>query len=405
MAMSNQELVEKAGAILSSSLASGGKLNPQQADRFIDFVFDESMLDGFARIERFRNEQLDIDKIGVGQRVAVPADEGIDPGIRRGVNTSKVTLQPQEIMLPSEIGDTFKEHNIEGDNVVETILQLFARQLANDLEELYIHGNTGGILQSQFDLNEGSSTTLFLEDSYLKLFNGFLQKAQSGNVVDIGGAAISANVFRQMLSAMPTKFKRNKNRLKWLVPTGIEEIWRERLASRATGLGDRALTEDGNIMVWGIEMIPVPLMELNPLQTQSTAFTGSGSTIQLDFAPILDGSVVVMDEADAATGQPHIPYVDPTDYTVDATAGTITHAGGGSSIGATDTVRITYRSMPQILLVLEGNLIIAFGRDIRMERDREIFRRVDQFATTVKVDTQYEEDTAVVVANNVSDQL
>ena len=37
------EMVEK-GVISTSALASGGKLNPTQANRFIDFVFDETGL-------------------------------------------------------------------------------------------------------------------------------------------------------------------------------------------------------------------------------------------------------------------------------------------------------------------------------------------------------------------------
>ena len=219
MAQSNKALVEKA-AIVAADLAAAGKLSPKQADRFIDFVFDESILPSFARIERFRNEQLDIDKIGVGQRVAVPATEGVDPGVRRGVTHSKVTLEPKEIMLPTEISDTYKEHNLEGDSVVSTILRLFARQLNNDLEELYIHGNTGGYLATQDALLEGGSSTLYCEDSYLKLFNGFLQKASGGNQFDAGNASLSINLFREMLSAMPSKFKRNKSLLKWLVPRG-----------------------------------------------------------------------------------------------------------------------------------------------------------------------------------------
>jgi len=402
MATSNEEFVAKA-AIVSADLAAAGKLNPKQADKFIDFVFDESILPSFARIERFRNEQLDIDKIGVGQRVAVAASEATDPGLRRGVTHTKVTLEPKEVMLPTELSDTYKEHNIEGESVVTSVLRIFARQLNNDLEEAYIHGNQGGYLAPQSEMLEGGSSTEYVEDTYLALFDGFLTKAQGGNLYDAGGASLSAGLFRRMLSAMPNKFKRNRNLLKWLVPVELEEIWRERVASRATAMGDQALNAAGNLTPYGIEMIPVPLMDLHPQQVETFAL-GASATVALDFAPILAGSVVVMEDAIVGgTFQPRTAYIEDTDYTVDYTAGTITNLDAG--IGAGEIIRVSYRSMPQILLTVRDNMIIGIGRDITMETDRAIYRRMDQFATTVKVDVQFEELTALVLGTNINDDL
>ena len=120
--ISNEELVQKA-VVTADALAAAGKLNDAQSDRFIDFVVDETVLKNNARMVRFRNENLDIDKIGIGSRVAMPKAEAQDPGLRRGVNTSKVTLTPREIMVPFEIGDVFRDLNIEGDAVEEHIIK------------------------------------------------------------------------------------------------------------------------------------------------------------------------------------------------------------------------------------------------------------------------------------------
>lgn len=402
MTLKNQELVAKA-AIVADDLATGGKLNDEQSDRFLDFVYDESVLPSFARMVKFRNENLKIDKIGVGKRAAVPKHEGIDPGVRRGIKTSQVTLTPQEIMLPTEIGDRFKEHNIEGESVTTTVLRIFGRQLNNDLEELQLHGNTGGYLIDEDAYLGAGSTSKYMEDKYMALFNGALANAQSGNVVDFAGGTLSASMFRQALSAMPHKFKRQRQNLKFLVPVEIDEMWRERVSSRATAAGDRALNGSGNLSPFGIEMIPVPLMEMNPRQVKTGTFTGASSSISLDYQSVTAGSVVVLDEDDAASGASYTPYIEDTDYSVDYVNGTVTVLAG--AIGNTDTVRIQYRSLPQIILTMKGNLIIAIGRDVRIEKDRDIYRGMDQYAITVKADTKYEEDDAVVVINNISDQL
>lgn len=398
--MSNKELVEKAVISAANTLASSGKLNPAQADRFLDYVFDESKLSKMARLVKFRNESYEIDKIGLGTRAAMPKSEAVDPGRRRGVTTSKVTLTPKEVMVPFEISDVFLEVNLEGKPVEDHIMQMFARQLNNDLEELYINGNTNGLLVTEDVINPGGSSTDYLEDSYLALFDGFLEQADSGATYDAAGASLSSTVFGGMLNEMPSKFKRDKSALKWSMSIELDQLWRERLASRATAMGDVALSSDGNLKVFGIEIVPLPLFDFYPPVAEDITFTGADSTVSLTYGPIQTGSVVIVPSTiDSVT--PVTPFIEDTDYAVDSTAGTITHDSGGS-IGNTDTVRVSYRAFPQIVLTHTWNWIIGIGRDIRLERDRDIFRGVDQYAMTVKVDCTFEETDAVVKAININ---
>ena len=212
--ISNEELVEKA-VIVADDLASAGKLNPAQSDKFIDYVVDETVLKNNARVVRFRNESLEIDKIGIGTRAAVPKSEAVDPGIRRGINTSKVTLTPSEIMVPFEIGDNFRELNIEGEAVEDHIVQMFAKQMANDGEELFITGNKLGPAVLEGDIIDGGSTTQYIKDSYLALQDGWQLLGDGGHIVDAAGANIGLSIFGKALRAMPTKFRRNKKALRF----------------------------------------------------------------------------------------------------------------------------------------------------------------------------------------------
>lgn len=398
----NQELVRKAVITATNALASTGKLNDAQADKFIDYVFDESVLTKVARIVKFRNETLDIDKIGVGSRAAMSKTEAVDPGYRRGISTSQVTLTPKEIMVPFEISDVFFEVNLEGKNVEDHIVQMFARQLANDLEELYIHGNGSQAPISTTDEVFGDGGSNYIADSYLGLFDGFLELADGGTTVDVGGDPLSLGVFREMLNSLPSKFRRDKSKLRFICSLELETMWRERLASRGTAAGDDAL-KGGIVAPFGIPLIPVPLMSHYVPVTEEITFTGSASTVSLSYAPIQAGSLRIADAAIGAT--PQAIYALTTDYTVNETEGTVTHAGGGSAIGATDTVRVSYNSFSQMLLTHESNLIIGMGRDIRLEKDRDIYRGVNQYAMTVKAAVEFEEDAAVVKAYNIDDEL
>lgn len=395
MSISNEELVQKA-VITTDAIASAGKLNPAQSDKFIDFVIQETVLKDNARIVRFRNEDLEIDKIGVGQRVALPKAEAQDPARRRGINTSKVTLTPKEIMVPFEISDNFKENNIEGDASEQTIIRLMATRLANNLEELYVGGDSLGPSVAEEDIVDNGSATDHVVDSYMAMFDGWERLADGGNLVDAAGDSVGLGVFSQMIRAMPTKFRRNKKSLRYYLSSDLWQLYVEKLAARATAMGDMA-TEGKANTPFGIPAVEVPLMKFQPDVVEHLTFTGSGSTVNLRYGPV--ANVVVTPSTLGST--PTTPFVLTTDYTVDEAAGTVTHAGGGSAIGTTATVKITYSANPQVLLTHQQNYIIGIGRDIRIEKDRNIYKSVNEYAITAKIAVEFEEDTALVKAFNI----
>jgi len=395
MAISNEELVEKA-VVTADALASAGKLNPAQSDRFIDFVVDETVLKDNARVVRFRNETLEIDKIGIGKRAAVPKAEATDPGVRRGLSTSKITLQPSEIMVPFEIGDTFREINIEGDSVEDHIISMFAKQLANDLEELYITGDKLGPAALEADLIDGGSATGYVKDSYLALQDGWQKLANGANIVDAQGQNIGLGVFSKMIRQMPTKFRRNKGQLRWFLSPDLWQLYMEKLSTRATSLGDSA-AGGGSHGPFGIQAVPVPLWEFEPPVVEHVQLTGT-TAVALRNSNVKN--VVVTPSTLAGT--PTTPFVEGAgnDYVLDAAAGTIARDAAGA-IGSGETVKVTYSSPPQIMLTHMNNFVVGIGRDIRIEKDRDIFKGVNQYAITSKVAVEYEELTAIVKARNI----
>lgn len=393
--MTNQELLQKA-TITTEALADAGKLNPEQADRFLDYVIDETQLGGMGvRFERFRNEKMLLEKLNVANRVAVPADEAADPGIRRGVTSSKVELAPKEIMVPFEIGDLFQMHSIEGDNVEEHIIQMMARRFANNIEELYWDGNALGpaILGSEWVAGGGSG---YRKDTYLGLFDGLLKLAEGGNVVDAANADISPRLISRALRAMPNKFRKNRRDLWGFMSWDHEQHYREGVSTRATGAGDSALAGTETIPSFGVNLGPISLLDPNPQYVEHIVLNGTTPTA-LTHGPVTD--VVV---TSSTLGKPEEPaFAETTDYVVDAAAGTLARNGAGS-IGDGATVKVTYRSAGRMVLTRPKNIIIAIGKDITIERDRNIYRRVNEFAIHAKVFCTYEELDAVVLLKNIA---
>lgn len=399
MGTNNEELVQEQVAkavITTDALASQGKLNPKQADRFIDYVFDLSGLKNNARTERFNNEQLYIDKIGVGTRVAMPAAEAQAPTGRRGVTTSRITLQPKEIIVPFEIGDTFREINLEGDNVEDHIIKMMAAQLGNDLETLYIAADPLGPAVLEGNIVDGGSATQYIKDSYLALGTGWLRFADTAHVVDAGGQNIGANLFSKALNAMPAKFKRNRSDLRFCTSIDVEQQFRERVSARGTVGGDAALMSTQALTPYGVPLVPFPLYPLNYTEVEHLVVTGTTPTA-MRRSNIVTGTVVVTLATLSST--PTTPFIETTDYTIDYANGTITRVG--SNIGSGATVKVTYGASPTALLTHYRNLIVAIGRDIRIEKDRDIYRRTNQYAITCKVDMNVENTDALVKLVNI----
>lgn len=392
MAMTNQELIAKA-EITSAQLAAAGKLNPKQADRFIDFVINVTELSNVARIARFRNEETNIDKIGVGKRSAVPKVEATDPGVRRTVNHTKVTLKPQAIMVPWEIGDIYSEINIEGESVQDTIIRLMATQVGNDLEELYINGNALGAAVIEDDILDGGSTTLYVKDTFLALFDGWLELAESGFIHDATGNPVTSSLFSEMIKAMPDKFKRTRKNMRFVAATDAEQEYRQTVSSRATAAGDVALSTTMNLTPFGIQLVGVPLLSERPKRVEHFDVVSTAQVLQLQRTDLVDVVVTLQSLA----GTPTAKLVEGVDYTVQAIAGTVT------VLAPQDTadLKITYTAGTELMLTPMDNMIIGIGRDIRIEKDRDIFKTVNQYAITVKAAVEFEEITAVVKAINV----
>lgn len=394
--MTNEEIIQKA-VITTDALAAAGQLNDAQSDKFIDYIVDETVLKNNARVVRFREANMEIDKIGVGTRVAFPKTEAQDPGLRRGITTSKITLTPKTIIMPFEIGDQFREINIEGEGIEDTIIRLMARQLANDMEELYIGGDTVGPAILEGDYKDGGSETLYIKDDFLALFDGWERLADGGNIVDAEAANVGLSVFGKLLRAMPTKFRRNRNNLRWFMSPDLAQLYYEKIATRATALGDAAA--GGSVhKPYGVPIVEVPLMQLLPQVVQHITLAAS-ATVSLRYGPV--SSVVVLPSDLAQT--PTAKYIEDTDYSVDYTAGSITNLDSG--IGDGDVVKITYQANPQILLTHMMNYLIGIGRDIRIEKDRDIFKGVNQYAVTAKIACEFEEDTALVKGTNIGTGL
>lgn len=202
--MSN-ELLEKVIRTTEVGSGGGGLLNPEQANRFIDYMWDATVLGSQVRTIRMRSTEQEIDKVGVGERLMRVATEAVDDGVPAGAVFTKISLTTKKLRLDWELSTESLEDNLEGDALEDHIARLMATQAGNDLEDVAINGDT-------------AKTT----DPLLKAFNGWRKLALAGgHVIDNAGGALDRAAANKALKAMPRKYMQRRNGLRFFAGSNL----------------------------------------------------------------------------------------------------------------------------------------------------------------------------------------
>lgn len=202
--MSAEELLQKVLTTSAIGAAGGGILKPEQADKFIDYMWDETALSSMVRRIKMNNPTQEVDKIAVGRRLARKATEGVDDGQNVDPTFAKISMTTVKIRLDWELTTESLEDNLEGDALEDHVARLMASQLGNDLEDLYINGDTGET------------------DALLKSLDGFIKRFLAGaHVISAGGAKLNKSVFNRIVKEMPRKYLSRRGDLRFLTSPGL----------------------------------------------------------------------------------------------------------------------------------------------------------------------------------------
>lgn len=245
--MENKDLIQKADVALANLTADGGMLNPEQADKFIRKVIEQPTLIGKVRTVPMGAPTMKVNKIGFGSRILraasntrtgdnIPDGRSLAMADRSKPDFGQIELNTSEVIAEVRLPYEVLEDNIERGDLTNTLLTLIAERASLDLEELLLLGDTGS------------------GDPYLAMQDGILKRVTS-NTVDGTDLGITADLFNNTIKALPKKYRRNKNLMKFVVDLDVEQDYRNTIAARGTGLGDAVITNGGDLPVFGVPML------------------------------------------------------------------------------------------------------------------------------------------------------
>jgi len=201
------QLLEKviSTSTIGTPPSGGGLLSPEQSKRFIDYMWNATTLGAQVRKVPMRANEMELDRMAVGERVVRLATEAVDDAVNVKVAFAKVSLTTQKLRLDWELSTEALEDNLEGASFEDHVARLLSAQAANDIEDLAING----------DVNN-------TDDALFKSFDGWRKRLYAGaNVVDAASAELDRSIFHRALQAMPRKFMARRASLRFFTSTGL----------------------------------------------------------------------------------------------------------------------------------------------------------------------------------------
>jgi HK97 family phage major capsid protein len=235
---------------------AGGILAPEQSRRFIDYVWDATVLANDGRKVTMRANTQEIEKVNVGERVIRAANQADGNYTNAGATFTKVELSTTKIRLDWEISTESLEDNIEGSALEDHLVRLMTNAFANDLEDLAING-------------DGST------GSFLSIMEGFVPQVTGGSdaheaVVTVSNNEWTPEVMESVIKALPRKYRALKSGLKFYASTdtfaGIvkengtnaDAIWTYENRNQYLSGADQTLGNARQTRVLGVPVMEVP---------------------------------------------------------------------------------------------------------------------------------------------------
>lgn len=295
-----------------------GFLKIEQANVFIDHMFDASVLWHEAEKRKMNASYAEWPSMKVGARLVRKATEGYDTGINASAAFTKVSISTTKLRLDWELTTESLEDNIEGVDLDTHLLRLFSNALTNDIEDITINGDTAS------------------SDDCLKAFDGWHKKALAGghvrsaNDLTTPPAQLGREHFNQAIKAIPRKYQMRKGDLRFYGSTNLIQDYLYSQSEMGI-VPNEIIASEGNLRKYPVPSGPagynsriapfgVPLIEVPMFDTgfnELNASTGSGtndttSYLELTYAK----NRIVGIQRDIQVYREFINKKDSVEYTV-----------------------------------------------------------------------------------------
>lgn len=248
MGIANRTLIAKA-AVDTSTLGTGGRMNPEQAEKFITFMKDYSRILKEVSFYKMQTTRRVLDSLDVNSRALRKQLENQANAPTGAIQTKARELKAVGVIMPYDVSFQFMKENIEKGNINDTLAKLFPQQFTNDSVNLAFNGDEAAVTDPFLSINDGWIKIALTDAGTHKYDNN-----SSQDFLNV--------VFPQLLSRMPGKYyqlyqEEDKSKIKILVSPNDNRKYKNQLQTRNTALGDSMILSGKNVTYDGFEIIPI----------------------------------------------------------------------------------------------------------------------------------------------------
>lgn len=257
--------IKKAADPLLTTSMTSQALKRQLADHFINQVVNESVLLSAVTLKRVNAPSGDLTKLRISGHITEKATENTDSGNTMRPSNASLTYTTVKSRSAMDISGEWQEDNVEGPSGKQTVVTAMVDQISNDMEVLGLEGDSSTVG------SDSLSNLLKINDGW----NVLASAANGAHIVNAGAKRFSYALSSAMLRNMPTKWKRNKKVLRWIVSTNAKQDYIDEQAARVTPYGD-VIRADGELpLIQGIAALEVPLLPEDLSLTGTNGTTGT----------------------------------------------------------------------------------------------------------------------------------
>jgi len=297
--LSNQNLLRNIGKdqFMKATVSLPNiELEADEADAFIDVIVDESLLFKTANFIRMTKNVKNLRHLGISDRILfsgtlTPSDYLTE------LDENLIQLQAKKLVGVLVIDDDDLEDLPEGPGYFDHVMDMAARKISNELEEVALLGDTG--TQSGFGAKDARKQLdgWFKQldnsqsgETYENTVTGSAVMLDASNIINGGNYGdhtsdfqLDGNIaeqddtsglwefkFAKMLRGMPTKYQQKfRGSTRFFVAPTVESVYVEALAARATALGDAAILGSQSLVYGRVGIVSTPGIPLTMEAYQS----------------------------------------------------------------------------------------------------------------------------------------
>ncbi|KKM70778.1 hypothetical protein LCGC14_1437270 [marine sediment metagenome] len=305
--LSKKQQIEKMISLPTITLAA------EEADRFIDYITDESVMKGKARVVKMNKAVQNIRMLGLGTGDFLhPGDTFSSSEYKKILSHEKIELASKKVRGCIAIFDDDLEDNIEADAFADHLMKMVAKKISNELDIAYWIGDTGS------GNSYGDTDIKSLWDGWrYRIANGdtdgdtYYNDVSGGSTVLDGTsettfrlkgriAMVSTSApylwdfkYNKILSSLDSKYKvGGLGNLSFYNNDQVTQNYIEALSARSTIMGDNAILGKSDLQYGMVPIVSCPNMSITMYGgTQATEKSTGGAYTDCLLTP--NGNLII----------------------------------------------------------------------------------------------------------------